>query len=59
MDASPVGLTGIANVPYPVSRGWDSEAAISNTKQQSGLGGGIGAIMEFESVTNGAALSYC
>ena len=50
MDAAPMGLNGITNVPYPVSRGWDSEAAISNTRQQSGLGSGIGALMEFESV---------
>ncbi len=50
MDAAPMGFTGITNVPYPVSRGWDSEAAISNSKQQSGLGHGIGAVMEFESV---------
>jgi len=50
MEAAPIGFTGITNVPYPISRGWDSEAAISNTKQQSGLGYGIGAIMEFESI---------
>ena len=50
MDAAPMGFNGIVNVPYPISRGWDSEAAISVTKQQSGLGHGIGAIMEFESV---------
>jgi hypothetical protein len=50
MEAAPMGLTGITNVPYPISRGWDTEAAISNTRQQSGLGHGIGALMEFESI---------
>lgn len=50
MEAAPMGFTGVTNVPYPISRGWDSEAAISNSKQQSGLGHGIGAIMEFESI---------
>lgn len=50
MEAAPMGLTGVTTVPYPVSRGWDSEAAISRTRQQSGLGQGIGALMEFESV---------
>lgn len=49
MDAAPMGLAGIANVPYPVSRGWESETAMSKSKQQSGLGRGTGAIMEFES----------
>lgn len=50
MGAAPIGLTGVTNVPYPISRGWDSEAAISNVKQQSGLGNGMGVVMEFESV---------
>lgn len=50
MNAAPMGFTGITNVPYPISRGWNSEAALSNSKQQSGLGHGIGAIMEFESL---------
>lgn len=50
MEAAPMGFTGITNVPYPISRGWDSEAAISVTRQQSGLGKGIGALMEFESI---------
>lgn len=50
LDAAPMGLTGITNVPYPISRGWDSETTISNSKQQSGLGHGIGAVMEFESL---------
>lgn len=50
MDVAPMGLAGIANVPYPVSRGWESETAMSKSKQQSGLGRGTGAIMEFESL---------
>jgi len=50
MDAAPIGLTGITNVPYPVSRGWDSESAITNSKQQSGLGQAVGVVMEFESL---------
>lgn len=41
--------TGIANVPYPVSRGWDSETSIAISKQQAGLGEGSGLLMEFES----------
>jgi hypothetical protein len=50
MEAAPMGLAGVTNVPYPVSRGWDKEATISRTRQQSGLGQGIGALMEFESI---------
>lgn len=50
MEAAPMGLTGITNMPYPISRGWDSESSISKIKQQSGLGSGLGAVMEFESV---------
>ena len=49
MNAAPMGLTGVAKVPYPVSRGWDSEEAPAITQQQSGLGAGMGVLMEFES----------
>ena len=50
MDAAPMGLTGNANVPYPVSRGWDSEETPAITSQQGGLGHGTGVLMEFESM---------
>ena len=46
---APLQPAGIANVPYPVSRGWDSETAIALSKQQAGLGSNNGLLMEFES----------
>ncbi len=46
---APMQLDGVAMVPYPVSRGWSSEASISLSKQLSGLGEGSGLLMEFES----------
>ncbi len=49
MARAPVQLHGIATIPYPVSRGWDSETTISFSKQLSGLGNGTGLVMEFES----------
>jgi hypothetical protein len=49
MERAPMQLEGIATVPYPVNRGWDSETSISLSKQSSGLGEGSGLLMEFES----------
>ena len=42
-------IDGVATVPYPVNRSWDSETSISLSKQKSGLGEGSGLLMEFES----------
>jgi hypothetical protein len=50
MGRAPMQADGISTVPYPVSRGWDSETSISFSKQKSGLGEGSGLLMEFESV---------
>jgi len=49
MALAPFQPDGIANIPYPVSRGWDSETSIAMSKQQGGLGEGSGLLMEFES----------
>lgn len=49
MTHAPLQPDGIADVPYPVSRGWDSEISIALSKQQGGLGAGTGLLMEFES----------
>jgi hypothetical protein len=49
MTHAPLQPDGIASVPYPVSRGWDSETAIALSKQQGGLGEGTGLLMQFES----------
>jgi hypothetical protein len=49
MALAPLQPSGIASVPYPVSRGWDSETSIALSKQQAGLGVGSGLLMEFES----------
>ncbi len=51
MSRAPMQLDGISKVPYPISRGWDSETSISISKQKSGLGEGSGVLMEFESPT--------
>ncbi|HKB59391.1 MAG TPA: cellulose biosynthesis cyclic di-GMP-binding regulatory protein BcsB [Gallionellaceae bacterium] len=49
MARAPFQPDGMANIPYPVSRGWDTETAIAISKQQGGLGEGTGLLMEFES----------
>ena len=49
MDRAPMQIDGVATVPYPINRGWDSETSISLSKQRSGLGEGSGLLMEFES----------
>jgi hypothetical protein len=49
MERAPFQPDGIANVPYPVTRGFDSETSIALSKQQAGLGAGNGLLMEFES----------
>ncbi len=46
---APLQPSGIGNIPYPVSRGWDSETAVAMSKQRAGLGAGNGLLMEFES----------
>jgi len=49
MALAPFQPDGMGNIPYPVSRGWDSETAIALSKQQAGLGEGTGLLMEFQS----------
>nr|HQT25991.1 hypothetical protein [Burkholderiales bacterium] len=49
MERAPMQLQGIATIPYPVSRGWDSETTISFSKQLSRLGSSTGLVTEFES----------
>lgn len=46
---APFQPDGTGNIPYPVSRGWDSETSIAMSRQQGGLGEGSGLLMEFES----------
>ncbi len=36
-------------VPYPVVRGWNTEASIATSRQQSALGAGRGLLMQFQS----------
>ncbi len=49
MAAAPFQPEGMATIPYPVTRGWDTETAIALTKQQAGLGDNTGLLMEFQS----------
>lgn len=49
MALAPLQPQGTANIPYPVSRGWDSETSIAMSRQRAGLGEGSGLLMEFES----------
>jgi len=49
MSLAPFQPDGAADIPYPVSRGWDSETSIAISKQRAGLGEGAGLLMEFES----------
>ncbi|HEY0664586.1 MAG TPA: cellulose biosynthesis cyclic di-GMP-binding regulatory protein BcsB [Gallionella sp.] len=49
VSRAPMQADGLSTVPYPVSRGWDSETSISYSRQKSGLGEGSGVLMEFES----------
>jgi hypothetical protein len=49
LGRAPMQADGISSVPYPVSRGWDSETSIAFSRQKSGLGEGSGVLMEFES----------
>ena len=49
MSLAPFQPDGTANIPYPVSRGWDSETSIAMSRQRAGLGEGSGLLMEFES----------
>ncbi len=49
MNLAPFQPDGAATIPYPVSRGWDSETSIAISKQRAGLGEGTGLLMEFES----------
>jgi hypothetical protein len=51
MSRAPFQPDGMANIPYPVSRGWDTETSIAMSKQQGGLGENTGLLMEFESAT--------
>ena len=52
MDRAPMQMNGLASIPYPVNRGWDSETSISVSRQKSGLGENSGVLMEFESASN-------
>jgi hypothetical protein len=36
-------------VPYPVVRGWNTEASAATSRQQSALGSGRGLLMQFQS----------
>ena len=51
MSRAPFQPEGAANVPYPVSRGWDTETSIAMSQQQAGLGDNTGLLMEFESAS--------
>jgi len=50
MAAAPLKLMDVASVPYPTIRSWNAEASIAYSRQKSGLGGGIGMVMQFESI---------
>ena len=47
--AAPLKLLNPGTVPYQVIRNWEGEANLAYSKQTSGLGPGLGALMEFES----------
>jgi hypothetical protein len=49
MARAPFQPDGTGNIPYPVSRGWDTETSIAMSQQQGGLGDNTGLLMEFES----------
>lgn len=49
MAKAPFQPDGAAGIPYPVSRGWDSETSAAVSRQRAGLGEGSGLLMEFES----------
>lgn len=49
LEHAPFQPAGTANVPYPISRGWDSEQSIAESRQRGGLGNSTGLVMEFES----------
>lgn len=52
MSNAPFQPTGVADIPYPVSRGWDKQTSLAISKQEGGLGDGLGLLMEFQSPTN-------
>jgi hypothetical protein len=51
MKAAPIKIVdGVAQVPYPVVRGWNTEATAPATSRQKGaLGPGRGVLMQFQS----------
>jgi len=49
MALAPFQAGGAGNIPYPVTRGWDSETSIALSRQRAGLGEGTGLLMEFQS----------
>lgn len=46
---APFKFDGVSTIPYPVSKGWDTDTSITLSKQKGGLGEGTGLLMEFES----------
>jgi cellulose synthase operon protein B len=51
MSRAPFQPDGTGNIPYPVSRGWDTETSIAMSQQQAGLGDETGLLMEFQSAS--------
>ena len=49
MDIAPLKIAKESSVPYPVSKGWETEATFALSKQISGIGMSKGVVMEFES----------
>ncbi|HYD81031.1 MAG TPA: cellulose biosynthesis cyclic di-GMP-binding regulatory protein BcsB [Paucimonas sp.] len=49
MEAAPLKLAETSVVPYPTIRSWNAETSIAYSRQRSGLGQGVGVIMQFES----------
>ena len=52
MSEAPFQPEGVADIPYPVSRGWNTQTSVAISKQQGGLGSGMGLLMEFQSSSN-------
>jgi cellulose synthase operon protein B len=50
MAAAPLKLADTSSIPYPATRGWNSEMQVAYSKQRSALGPDTGVMMEFESL---------
>lgn len=49
LEQAPLKPAKMSVVPYPVAGGWEGESSMALSKQYSGIGQGMGAVMEFQS----------